>query len=107
VPRDAYVAVEANRYPVPMEWVGCQVEVHIQAEEIWISRPGSDAVRHCRLLGKHQLARWEGPPRSCPARPSPPVSGPPRFDPVYAESVGAVEARPLESYQDLVAEVRS
>ena len=34
VPRDAYVAVDANRYPVPLEWAGCKVEVHIQAEEI-------------------------------------------------------------------------
>jgi hypothetical protein len=107
VPRDAYVAVDANRYTVPLEWAGCKVEVHIQAEEIWISRPGSDAVRHRRLSGKHQLARWEGPPRSCPTRSSPPASGPPRFDPVYAESVGQVEARPLASYQGLVEEVRS
>jgi transposase len=107
VPRDAYVAVEANRYPVPLEWAGCQVEVHIQTEEIWISRRGSDAVRHRRLFGKHQVARWEGPPRSCPPRPSPPMSGAPRFDPVYTESVGAVEARSLESYQNLIEEVRS
>jgi hypothetical protein len=108
VPRDAYVAVDANRYPVPLEWAGCKVEVHIQAEEIGISRPGSDAVRHRRLSGKHQLARWEGPPRPCPARFSPPAaSGPPRFDPVYAESVGQVEARPLASYHGLVEEVRS
>jgi hypothetical protein len=107
VPRDAYVAVEANRYPVPLEWAGRQVEVHIQAEEIWIGRRGSDAVRHRRLFGKHQVARWEGPPRSCPPRPSPPASGAPRFDPVYTESVGGVEARSLESYQDLIEEVRS
>src|SRR6185436_10478729 len=58
VPRDGYVAVAANRYPVPLEWAGSTVEVRIQSEEIWLHRPGVDPIRHDRLPGKHQVARW-------------------------------------------------
>jgi transposase len=106
VPRDAYVAVDANRYPVPLEWAGSQVEVRIQAEEIWIGCSGSNALRHRRLSGKHQVARWDGPPRSCPAKAPAPPLGPPRFDPVYAETVGTVEVRPLWAYENLVEAVQ-
>jgi transposase len=105
VPRDGYVAVEANRYPVPLGWAGSKVEVHVQSEAIWIGRPGSDPVRHCRLWGKHQVARWEGPPRCSPARSSPPIGGPPRFDPAYVACVGQVDVRPLSSYAGLIEEV--
>ena len=101
VPRDGYVAVESNRYPVPLEWAGCKVEVHLQAEEIWVCRCGADPVRHRRLAGKHQMARWEGPPRPCPSRPSLPATGPPRFDPSYLQTQGEVETRALASYQAL------
>jgi transposase len=107
VPRDGYVAIEANRYPVPLSWAGSKVEVHVQSEEIWIGCPGSDAVRHRRLEGKHQVARWQGPPRSSPARPRLSLGGPPRFDPAYVAGVGEVDVRPLESYEGLVEEVRS
>ena len=53
VPRDSYVAVEANRYPVPLEWAGQTVEVRIQSEEVWITLSGAEPVRHARLAGKH------------------------------------------------------
>jgi transposase len=106
VPRDGYVAVDANRYPVPLEWAGSQVEIRVQAEEIWIGRSGSNAVRHRRLSGKHQVARWDGSPRSCPVKAAAPPLGPPRFDPVYAETVGTVEVRPLLAYENLVEAVQ-
>src|SRR4029077_3428853 len=75
--RDGYVSVDANRYPVPLEWVEA-VKVRIVAEEIWIHRPGVDAVHHARLLGKHQVAPWNGPARRAPvpARPVAPSSAP-------------------------------
>jgi hypothetical protein len=107
VPRDGYVAVEANRYPVPLEWAGAMVEVRILAEEIWLHRDGVDPVRHVRLTGKHQVARWSGPGREVPRRPPAPAAGPPRFDPAYVEQIGEVEIRPLGRYEGLLSEVHS
>jgi hypothetical protein len=105
VPRDGYVAVEANRYPVSLEWVGQRVELRILAGEIWITRAGADPVRHIRLQGKHQVARWEGPPRSLPARGMVPPAGPPTLDPGFFHELGEVEVRSLESYEAAVAAV--
>ena len=65
VPRDGYVAVETNRYPVPLEWAGQRVEVRIQREEIWIGWTEAEPVQHARLSGKHKVARWNGPPGGC------------------------------------------
>jgi hypothetical protein len=107
VPRDGYVAVEANRYPVPLEWSGETVEVRIQSEEVWITRPGADPVRHARLEGKHQVARWSGAPRRLPPRGSlPTASGPPRFDPAFLADLGEVESRCLGRYERLLEEVQ-
>jgi transposase len=100
VPRDAYVAVEANRYPVSLEWVGQSVEVRILADEVWITRAGTAPLRHVRLQGKHQVARWEGPPRRLPVRDvAPPAAGPPKLDPSFFYELGDVESRSLEQYQ--------
>lgn len=107
VPRDGYVAIDANRYPVPLEWAGSTVEVRIQAEEIWLQRPGVDPIRHVRLTGKHQVARWNGPARRMPRREPEGEVGPPRFDPAYVERIGEVEIRPLGRYAGLVEEVPS
>lgn len=98
VPRDGLVAVEANRYPVPLSWAGQTVRVHLLAEEILLGRDGEETVRHGRLLGKHQVARWNGPPRSSPTAKGA-AQGPPRFDPTYLARAGDVEARPLDVYE--------
>ena len=50
VPRDGLVAVEANRYPVPLDWAGHRVRVHLLAEEIVFGRDGEDS-RAPRPLG--------------------------------------------------------
>ncbi len=102
VPRDGLVAVEANRYPVPLSWAGQTVRVRLLAEEIVLGRDGEDPVRYGRLLGKHQVARWDGPPRSLPAARSA-QTGPPRFDPAYLTRAGDVDARPLEQYEGIVS----
>jgi transposase len=108
VPRDGYVAVEANRYPVPPEWVGQRVEVRIQQEEIWIRWEQAEPVQHARLSGKHQVARWNGPPRPAPVpRTVKPPAGPPRFDPAFLSGLGEVEPRPLHRYERLLEEVPS
>jgi transposase len=107
VPRDGYVAVDANRYPVPLEWAGTRVEVRIQGEEIWLHRPGVDAVHHARLTGKHLVARWNGPPRQSPRRLPSGDEGAPRLDPAYVERIGEVEIRPLGSYEGLLEQVHS
>jgi transposase len=98
VPRDGLVAVEANRYPVPLSWAGHLVRVHLLAEEILLGRDGEELVRHGRLLGKHQVARWNGPPRSLPAARAV-AEGPPRFDPTYLARAGDVAVRPLDCYE--------
>ena len=107
--RDGHVAVDANLYPVPLDWVEAVdvVEVRILAEEIWIHRPGVDPVHHARLAGKNQVARWHGPARQVPRRASQPGAGPPRFDPAYVERIGEVEIRPLGRYEGLLEEARS
>jgi transposase len=105
VPRDALVAVEANRYPVPLAWAGRTVEVSIQAEVLSFRLDGAEPVEHPRLTGKHQVARWEGPPRHCPRPEAPPPLGPPRFDLAYLGQIGEVALRPLGSYELLAAGV--
>lgn len=104
VPKDAFVAVETNRYPVPFEWVGQKVEVQILPEEIVIFSQAV-AVRHHRLSGSHQVLWWSGRSRPKESRKRPAVEDPPRFDPAYLESVGEVTPRPLEVYGELEAEV--
>lgn len=102
VPRDGLVAVEANRYPVPLEWAGRTVEVSIQAEAVTLRLAGAEPIEHRRLTGKHQVARWEGPPRRCPKPEAPGPLGPPRFDLAYLGEIGDVALRPLGSYELLV-----
>ena len=67
VPRDGYVAVKANRYPVPLIWAGEVVEVRMLAEEIWIHPPGVDPVHYARAnrrtLCRHGQAAPPGPPK--------------------------------------------
>jgi transposase len=99
VPRDGLVAVEANRYPVPLAWAGRTVEVSIQAEALCFRLDGAEPVEHPRLAGKHQVARWTGPPRQCPKPEAPEPVGAPRFDLAYLGQIGEVALRPLGSYE--------
>jgi transposase len=106
VPSDGLVPVEANRYPVPLEWAGQAVRVHLRGEEIVLIRDGEEPLRYGRLAaGKHEVARWNGPPRRlCPSS-GPASDGPPRWDPAYLDVVGEVAARPLGCYEALAEEV--
>ena len=105
VPRDGLVAVEANRYPVPLGWAGRQVRVHLLAEDVHLGVDGEEAVSHQRLLGKHQVARWDGPPRQWPPRDGRAADGPPQLDPAYLVARGEVQARPLGSYEAIAVGV--
>lgn len=100
VPKDALVAVETNRYPVPFEWVGQDVTVRILYEEVVLHGPDGQIVRHPKLAGRHQVARWLGEPRQLPPR-KPLVRTPPGSDPLALEHVGYVEVRPLSHYEAL------
>lgn len=104
VPRDALVAVETNRYPVPLAWVGRTVEVSIQTERLRFRLGGAEPLEHPRLLGKHQVARWEGPPRPRAERQPYDLAGPPRFDLAYLGQIGEVALRSLGSYEFLAQE---
>jgi hypothetical protein len=100
------VAVQANRYPVPLSWAGSQIEVHIRPEEVVLTRGEEPPVRYTRLEGKHQVARWSGPPRQLP-RPERclDAGGPPMLDLSYLGAAADVLVRPLESYAALIEEV--
>jgi hypothetical protein len=104
VPRDAYVAVEANRYPVPFEWIGQRITVRILSEEVVFSVEGQEALTHPRLSGKHALAPWRGERRRLKRHVL--SVAPPRFDPTLLERIGSVETRPLSTYESVVSEVR-
>ena len=103
VPKDALVAVETNRYPVPYEWIGLEVSVRILPGEVIFHVPQHEPVKHARLAGNHQVARWIGPPRSIVKRTPPrrPV-GPPLHDGARRDELGHVEIRPLCQYESFV-----
>ena len=105
VPRDGYVAVDTNRYPAPLSWVGHQIEIQILHEEIVLRHSDQAPVHHLRLQGKHQTARWQGPPRRVPKAGEAAAEGPPRFDLAYLARAGAVEVRSLAHYEKLSQEV--
>lgn len=107
VPKDAYVSMETNRYPVPYEWVGREVVVRSTGQEVILHCGEEPPIRHPRVEGKYKLAPWSAAPRKLPREAGchDPES-PPRFDPNYLSSIGQVDARPLSIYEQL-AEVRS
>ena len=102
VPTDCYVAVETNRYPVPFAWAGRDVEVQILSGEIVVRSAGADPVRHERVDGSHQVARWRGAPRRL-IKGVATSGGPPRLDPVHAATLGEVEIRSLLRYEEVTA----
>src|SRR5213593_2758412 len=100
VPTDCYVAVETNRYPVPFAWAGRDVEVQMLAAEVVLRSAEDDPVRHERLAGNHQVARWRGTPRRIVKGQALAPGGPPRLDPIYPAALGEVEIRPLSRYEE-------
>jgi transposase len=102
VAKDAFVAVDTNRYPVPFEWAGQDVTVRILFEELVVHGPAEQVVRHPLLTGRHQVARWLGPPRSLPAGQKPTEAKPPRYSLEPDERLGHVEIRPLQVYESFV-----
>ncbi|MGH7869231.1 MAG: IS21 family transposase, partial [Candidatus Dormibacteraceae bacterium] len=107
VPRDAYVAVETNRYPVCFGWVGKDVEVSVTIEQVRIVCQGAEPVFYRRLSGSHQVAHWEGPVRSLPQPEEGAMAAPPRFDLAYLASIGEVQIRELAGYERIASGVQS
>ena len=103
VPADCFVAVETNRYPIPFEWAGRDVEVQILADEIVIHHEPAPPIRHERIAGSHQVARWRGTPRRLRRGAASPGGEPPRFDPVYPAELAEVQVRPLTRYEEVTA----
>lgn len=102
VPRDGLVAVESNRYPVSLEWAGRKIAVRIRADEIELGGDGLASVRYARLTGKHQVARWSGPPRRPVGSPGAVLDGPPRLDPAFLGDAAEVAVRSLGDYASAV-----
>ena len=69
-------------------------------EEVVLHGPAGQLVRHTKLAGRHQVARWLGEPRPLPYR-KPAVRTPPSSDPLALEQAGYVEVRPLSHYEAL------
>ena len=103
VPTDCYVAVETNRYPVPFTWAGRDIEVQLLTGEVVLRSAGDDAVRHARIDGSHQVARWRGAPRLIVKGQRSAVAGPPRLDPLHPATLGEVEIRSLLRYEEVTA----
>ena len=101
VPPDCYVAVETNRYPVPFAWAGRDIEVQMLAAELVLRSAGDDPVRHARIDGSHQVARWRGTPRRIVKGQRSTVAGPPRLDPLHPATLGEVEVRSLLRYAEV------
>jgi hypothetical protein len=105
VPADAYVTIETNRYPVPLEWIGTRVEVRVVGEQIVIHGGTDTLVEYAKLEGKHQMAPWTGAPRHFAQGQEAAVLERPRWDPIYGDHLGQVQVRPLSEYAALVEEV--
>jgi transposase len=63
---EAYVAVDTNRYSVPMDWIGRRVQVRESAEQIRIELERRPAVVHQRIIdarGKRITLPEHSPPR--------------------------------------------
>jgi transposase len=101
VPSDCYIALETNRYPVPFEWVGRDVEVQVLAGEIVIRNEAAAPVRHERIAGSHQLARWIGVPRRLPKALTRLLPRSPHLDPIHPAAIGEVDVRPLSFYAEV------
>lgn len=102
---DGFVEVETNRYPVPYEWCRGEAEVELGQSEVRIACQGRSVVYE-RVLDKHRVVRWSGPPRELPrgVRPGSTPVDPPQFDPAWLESIGRVSSRPLDAYAAAVAD---
>lgn len=95
------MAIDANRYPVPLEWAGRTIEVRVLAEVVTLGSGDAPPIRHARLSGKHQVARWVGAPRHVPRTSPTHQEGPPRFDPAFLGTVAEVDIRSLAQYEHL------
>ncbi len=72
---EGYVALHTNRYSVPVEWIGCRVEVRETQGKIEIQRDARRLVTHRRIaeaehqrvtLAEHQPPRGQRAPRPDP-----------------------------------------
>jgi transposase len=51
----SWIQTGTNFYSVPVEWVGREVTVRVDAERIRVSGPGERVVEHRRLYGRHEM----------------------------------------------------
>jgi len=51
----SWISLGTNFYSVPVEWVGREVQVKLDAEQVVILGPGGQRVEHVRSYGMHQM----------------------------------------------------
>ena len=54
VPNDARVCFKTNRYSVPWQFIGRQVEIRVESDEVTLLQGGREIARHDLLLGRFQ-----------------------------------------------------
>lgn len=106
VASDGYVAIETNRYPVPYEWSGAEVEVQLSETQVRIVH-GEASIVYARESGKYRVVRWDGTPRPLQrnVRHENGPTDPPQYDPAWLASIGSVNVRALDAYAAVAEEV--
>lgn len=52
----SWISVGTNFYSAPVAWVGHEVDVRVEAEQVTVLKRGEEPVRHRRLHGRHQMS---------------------------------------------------
>jgi transposase len=98
---DACVEVDTNRYSVPWKWIGHQVRVLVDGQQVRIHHGEQELAVHAQSAGRRQRSiqrgHLDGIVRAWPERPAPEAAAPPPPPP----PAGALQ-RPLSDYETLL-----
>jgi hypothetical protein len=100
VGRDAYVAYQSNRYSVPWEMAGAEVEVREVAGQVEIWRANQRLATHAHCAGRYQVLTVAAHHRSMPWGP---VSRRGKNRITIAPGAPEVEVRSLAVYEAVAA----
>ena len=102
VPKDALVSFETNRYSVPWEHVGRQVEVQVSANgKVQIFAGGNLLAEHERLDGKYRTQTIAGHYKGILRRDRPAERVRAQDGSMWRQAEIAVTVRPMDVYEEL------